>query len=159
MLIYMPSYIFLGNLLIFFLGTCMPTLAVCTHQSFSNTKSQTDTLKLLIEKGAKVDFEYAFFMAITSLDSLKGLNLVIETLKKIMTDEQLKAHINKLLYSGGSCDICFLLKKMIEDGTYTEEKPNIHVAAQGGHLDTVTNLLLEEGTIKDDEGPRGSTSE
>ena len=159
------------------------------------TGGAADTLKLLIEKGAKVDFEdedgITPLMAIASLGSLEGLNLVIESLKKTMTDEQLKQHINKLSYSGGSsvmfaaagghpdCTKALLelgadinaiaratpeylvkLKKMIEEGTYTEEEPHIdgvtalHVAAQGGHLDTV-NLLLKEGaavTVKDDEG-------
>ena len=51
------------------------------------------------------------------------------------------------------------LKKMIEEGTVTDSENNVdgvtalHVAAQGGHLDTV-NLLLENGataTIADDD--------
>jgi len=51
------------------------------------------------------------------------------------------------------------LQKMIEDGTYKEEEPNVdgvtalHVAAQGGHTEVV-DILIEAGadvTILDDE--------
>lgn len=160
----------------------------------ASTGGAKDAIKLLLEAGAQFDFVdddgVSPLMAVASQGSLEGQAAIIEALKKVKSDAELKEHINMFSYSGGSSvmfaaagghynctkqliemgadvnaiaratpDYLEKLKKMAEEGTVTEDEPNVdgvtamHVAAQGGHK-AVVDILIESGadaTILDDE--------
>ena len=90
----------------------------------ASTGGAVDSMKLLIEKGSPVDFfdddGVTPLMAIASQGSVEGLTLVIDSLKKTMSDDQLKEHINRFSFSGGS---------------------SVMFAAAGGHVDCTKHLI------------------
>lgn len=158
------------------------------------TGGEIEAIKILIEAGAEYNFKdddgVTPLMAVASQGHLASQSLILEQLKKAMTDAELKEHINMYSYSGGSsvmfaaagghynctkqlmdlgADINAIAKatpeymekltKMIEEGKTQEDDPHVdgvtalHVAAQGGHMETV-KLLLAAGAkvdVKDEE--------
>jgi ankyrin repeat protein len=93
----------------------------------SATGAAVESMKLLIESGAKYDFRdndgVTPLMAIASQGNLVGQTLIIDALKKTMSEEELKNHINMYSYSGGS---------------------SVMFAAAGGHV-ACTKQLMELG--------------
>jgi ankyrin repeat protein len=97
----------------------------------SATGGAVDAMKLLIENGASVDFYdddgVTPLMAIASQGSVEGQTLVIDALKKTMSDEVLAQHINKFSFSGGS---------------------SVMFSAAGGHVDCTQQLIDLGADIK-----------
>jgi ankyrin repeat protein len=91
------------------------------------TGGTINAMKLLIESGAQIDSTdddgVTPLMAIAAQGSAGAQDFIIEALKKILSTEELTAHINLLSFSGGS---------------------SVMFAAAGGHVEG-TKQLLELG--------------
>lgn len=72
----------------------------------ASTGGFIDVMKTLIDNGAMIDFTdtdgVTPLMAVASQGNLEAQTLILESLKKKMSEEELKEHINMLSVSGGS---------------------------------------------------------
>lgn len=98
----------------------------------ASTGGMFEAMKLLVEKGAQVDFTDSDgvtpLMAIASQGKTEAQALIIDSLKKTMSDKELTDHINLLSYSGGS---------------------SVMFAAAGGHVECAKDLMALGADIKD----------
>lgn len=90
----------------------------------ASTGGATEAIKLLLESGAHFDFVdndgVSPLMAVASQGSIEGQTAILEALKKVKSEAELKEHINMLSYSGGS---------------------SVMFAAAGGHLECSKQLI------------------
>jgi ankyrin repeat protein len=96
------------------------------------TGGMFEAMKLLVESGAKVDFtDYdgvTPLMAIAAQGNLEAQSFIIDSLKKIKSDQEMIHHINMLSDSGGS---------------------SVMFAAAGGHVDCANQLMGLGANIKE----------
>jgi len=123
----------------------------------ASTGGATDAILVLLESGAQFDFidndGVSPLMAVASQGSLEGQTAVIEALKKVKSEDELKAHINMFSYSGGS-SVMFAAagghfnctKQLIELGADV----NAIARATPEYLEKLKKMV-EEGQVKDDE--------
>ncbi|CAB9523462.1 ankyrin 3, node of Ranvier (ankyrin G) [Seminavis robusta] len=123
----------------------------------ASTGGATDAIKLLLESGAKFDFVdndgVSPLMAVASQGSLDGQTAILESLKKVKSDDELKEHINMFSYSGGS-SVMFAAagghynctKQLIELGADV----NAIARATPDYLEKLAKMV-EEGQVTDDE--------
>jgi len=123
----------------------------------ASTGGAVEAMKLLLESGATYDFVdddgVTPLMAIASQGSLEGQTLVVDSLKKGMSDKELTDHINMFSYSGGS-SVMFAAagghvactKHLLELGA------DIKAIARATpeYLEKLTKMI-EEGTVQDED--------
>jgi ankyrin repeat protein len=123
------------------------------------TGGEPDAMAVLLEAGATHNFVDSDgvtpLMAVASQGNIKGLQLIVEYLKKDLSAEDFKTHINMASYSGGT---------------------SLMFAAAGGHAEATKQLIdlgadinaiaratpkyleklkkqIEEGTVENNDGP------
>ena len=123
----------------------------------ASTGGATEAIKLLLEKGAQFEFSdndgVSPLMAVASQGSIEGQNAIIDALKQVKSEEELKEHINMFSYSGGS-SVMFAAagghfnctKQLIELGADV----NAIARSTPEYLEKLKKMI-EEGQVKDDE--------
>jgi ankyrin repeat protein len=95
------------------------------------TGGMSEAIKLLVESGAEVDFidddGVTPLMAIAAQGKVDAQTVVLDALKKKMSPEKLKEHLNMLSFSGGSA---------------------VMFAAAGGHVESAKQLMELGADIK-----------
>jgi ankyrin repeat protein len=123
----------------------------------ASTGGATEAIKLLLGSGALFDFTdndgVSPLMAVASQGSLDGQTAIIESLKKIKSGEELKAHINMFSYSGGS-SVMFAAA----GGHYNCTKQLIELGADVNAIARATpdyleklKKMVEDGQVTEDE--------